>query len=319
MKTRNLLISLSLMIMGISLLQAQPRSRQSLAATPQPSRAATTGVQPAPTMQNSIVPSARELSPDQITWQREVFRMLDLKNEKNAPLYYPPQPDGQHKNLFSLLFEEVSNGRLKVYDYLDGKEIFSDEYKVKFDELLNRFWIPFETKPDAKNPKDTVYIVETADIPSNEVTLYYIKELWYLDKNTSSIRTRIISFCPVLVREDETGETRKYPLFWVPFDEAGSLLAANSLRTSSYNALDNMTVYDYFVRHQYQGDIYKVSNLLNQNIMDYCSTPEEIAAEQQRLEKELHNMTEGLWEEPHSQVIEREKSARQQEKASKKK
>ena len=62
-----------------------------------------------------------------------------------------------------------------------------------------------------------------------------------------------------------------------------------------------------------------MSNLLNQNIMDYCTTPEEIAAEQQRLEKELKDITEGLWEEPHSQAVEREKEAKQQEKSSKKK
>lgn len=316
MNTRNLIISLFIMILGTGLLSAQPRGGRQTAA-PRQTSAVTADRAAAQTGKDAA--EVKEVPTDRVTWQREVFRMLDLTREENAPLYYPPQPDGEHKNLFSLLFENVSNGQLKVYDYLDGKEIFTDEYKVKFDELLNRFWIPFDIKTSAQNPKDTVYVVETADIPSNEVTLYYIKELWYMDKNTSSIRTKIISLCPVLVREDETGETRKYPLFWVPFDEAGDLLAGNSLRTSSYNALDNMTTYDYLARHQYKGDIYKVSNLLNQNIMDYCTTPEEIAAEQQRLEKELKDITEGLWEEPHSQAVEREKEAKQQEKSSKKK
>lgn len=312
MNTRNLFISLLIMILGTGILSAQPRGRQT-ASTRQTS--AVTATQPTAQSGKSAA-EVKDIPADRVTWQREVFRMLDLTREENAPLYYPPQPDGEHKNLFSLLFENVSKGQLKVYDYLDGKEIFTDEYKVKFDELLNRFWIPFDIKTNAR---DTVYVVETADIPSNEVTLYYIKELWYMDKNTSAIRTKIISLCPVLVREDETGETRKYPLFWVPFDQAHDLLAGNSLRTSSYNALDNMTTYDYLARRQYKGDIYKVSNLLNQNIMDYCSTPEEIAAEQQRLEKELKDITEGLWEEPHSQVVEREKEAKQQEKSSKKK
>ncbi|MDD4362406.1 MAG: hypothetical protein PHF48_08205, partial [Bacteroidales bacterium] len=40
---------------------------------------------------------------------------------------------------------------------------------------------------------------------------------------------------------------------------------------------------------------YRVSNLMDQNIMDYCSTPEEIAAEQERLEQELKDITATLW------------------------
>ena len=261
---------------------------------------------------NKLAP-ARGVSADDITWQRDVYRMLDLTKEANAPLYFPPQPDGQRMNLFSLLFENVANGGITVYDYLDGKEIFSEEYKVKFDELLNRFWIPFETKPSPQNPKDTLYIVEPADIPSNEVTLYYVKEIYYLDQSTSTVRTKVISLCPVLVREDETGETRKYPLFWVPFEDVRDLLATHYISTSSYNAASRTTIYDYVVGRRYQGDIYKVYNLQNQNIMDYCSTPEEIAAEQARLEQELQDMTNSLWLEPQGKAIEREKAAEEKD------
>ncbi len=231
-------------------------------------------------------------------WQRDVYRILDLSKDANAPLYYPPQPDGQRMNLFSLVFDQVSKAKLKVYDYIDGKEVFSDEYKVKVNELLDRFWIPYEQGPDPKSPQDTVYKVETADIPSQEVKLYYLKEIYYLDAQTSSIKRKVVSFCPVLVREDETGEMRRYPLFWVAFDEVAPLLKEHSLSTGKYNAAATMSVYDYFARHQYQGDIYKVYNLQNQNVMSYCNTPEEIAAEQERLEKELESITNALWDEP---------------------
>ena len=261
---------------------------------------------------NKIIASP-SLSADDITWQRDEFRMLDLSDSKNAPLYFPPQPDGERQNLFSLLFENVALGKLKVYDYLDGKEVFTEDYQVKFNELLDRFWIPYEKEPDPKSPQDTLYKVETVDIPSNEVTLYYIKESYYLDQRTSSIKRKVLCFCPVLVREDETGETRRYPLFWVPFDQARQLLSTHSLSTSNYNAASRMTIYDYFMRHQYKGDIYKVYNLQNQNIMNYCTTPEEIAAEQERLEKELDMMLNGLWEESHKEAIERENAAKEEE------
>lgn len=253
---------------------------------------------PTMSLEKNKIPASAQIFPDNVTWQRDVYRMLDLTNDKNAALYYPPQPDGQKENLFSLLFENVSQGKLKVYDYLDGREVFSKDYLVKFDELLNRFWIPFEAVPNPQNVRDTLYKVEQADIPSNEVTLYYVKETYYLDQRTSSIKIKTIAFCPVLVREDETGEIRKYPLFWVPFDGARELLSTHTISTSNYNAASRMSIYDYFMRRQYKGDIYKVYNLRNQNIMDYCKTPEEIAAEQQRLEKELQDIMSSLWISP---------------------
>lgn len=264
---------------------------------------------PSVDMSGNKAPRTMGISADNITWQRDVYRMLDLKVEQNAPLYFPPQPDGQRKNLFSLLFDHVANGDITVYDYLDGKEIFTEEYQVKFEELLNRFWIPYETAPNPADKLKTVYKVETADIPSNEVTLYYVKEVYYLDQTTSSVRTKVIAFCPVLVREDETGEVRKYPLFWVPMESVSTLLSQHTVSTSSFNAASRSTIYDYLVSRRYKGDIYKVYNLQNQNIMDYCKTPEEIAAEQVRLEKELKDMTQSLWLETQSEAMEREQAA----------
>jgi len=242
---------------------------------------------------NNTLP-ATQTTADNVLWQRDVYRMVDLTIDQNAPLYFPPQPDGIRMNLFSTIFDRVSKGEMSVYDYIDGKEIFNDDTKVKFTELLDRFWIPYEVQHDKKNPKDSTVVVETADVPSNEVTLYYVKECYFLDQTNSSVRTKVLAFCPVLVREDETGEMRKYPLFWVPFESARNLLSQTAISINN-NAASRMSVADYLTRRLYKGDIYKVYNLLNQNIMDYCKTPEEIQAEQERLEKELSEIGNSLW------------------------
>lgn len=246
-------------------------------------------------LQNNKVPASASVSADQILWQRDVYRMIDLNKDKNASLYSPIQAEGNKKNLFLLLFENVSNGTLAAYDYLDGREVFTNDYKVKFNEMLDRFWIPYEEVPNAKNPQKKQYKIDLADIPSAEVTLYYIKESYFLDQRNNAVRTKIMALCPVLIREDEMGEVRKYPMFWVPFEAAKELLSQQEISTNTYNSAGRMSICDFFVRRQYQGDIYKVSNPKNQNIMDYCKTPEEIKAEQIRLEKELKDITASLW------------------------
>ena len=256
---------------------------------------------------NNTLPAPRT-SADNVLWQRDVYRMVDLMLDCNAPLYFPPQPDGNRKNLFSLVFEKVATGELGVYDYLDGKEIFNDAYRVKFTELLNRFWIPYEVRYNVHTPGDSVLVLETADIPSNEVTLYYVKECYYLDQTNSSVKTKVIAFCPVLVREDETGEVRKYPLFWVPFESVRPLLSQTAVSINN-NASSRMSVADYLTRRLYKGDIYKVYNLQNRNIMDYCKTPEAIRAEQERLEKELAEIGQSLWPASQAEVLAAEEEA----------
>lgn len=58
-----------------------------------------------------------------------------------------------------------------------------------------------------------------------------------------------------------------------------------------------MSLDDYFVMRQYDGDIYKTSNLRNVPLSDYCETDEELQAERARIEKQLKDFQNGLWSE----------------------
>ena len=71
---------------------------------------------------------------------------------------------------------------------------------------------------------------------------------------------------------------------------------------SSDNNTSNMSLDDYFVMRQYEGDIYKTSNLRNVPLSDYCDTDSALQAERARLEKQLRNFQNGLW----SQIEERD-------------
>ena len=55
-------------------------------------------------------------------WMRVIYREVDLTKEENAPLYYPTQPMNGQMNLFSTLFQLVCEGRINVYEYMDGYE-----------------------------------------------------------------------------------------------------------------------------------------------------------------------------------------------------
>ena len=86
-------------------------------------------------------------------------------------------------------------------------------------------------------------------------------------------------------------------MFWLNYDEISPYLGQVQVMTSSYNNTTNMSLDDYFVMRQYDGDIYKTSNLRNQTLFDYCETDSALQAERARIEKQLTDFQHGLWNE----------------------
>lgn len=224
-------------------------------------------------------------------WSRSIYRFLDLKKEANAPLYYPVMPENGRKNLFSMIFRLLIEDKIDAYEYLDGREIFTDEYKIDFMEFLNRFDVYHELN-------DNKIIVEDVDIPSNEVQGYFVKEAYYFDPITSDHRVKTVAICPVLLRQgDYDATTIRYPLFWISYSDIAPYALSMPIMASSVNNSMTGTVADYFKKRSYDGEIYKAANPRNLAISQYAATPEEVNIEQQKIEAQLRNFEKGLWRE----------------------
>ncbi|MDP4278655.1 MAG: gliding motility protein GldN [Bacteroidota bacterium] len=264
---------------------------------------------------NSRQPESQKVRAEDIVWKRDIYRMIDLTANINAALYYPVEASESHKNLFSTIFEAIAQGNVKAYEYLDGREIFTDEYAIKFKELLKRFDVPYREKTDPKRPGVTIFDIDAVDIPTAEVTRFYVKEVMYLDQRNSCMQTKAVALCPILIRSDDLGETRTYPMFWIPMESVKAYLSKQAIAPDSLNSAERLTYYDYFNQRRYKGEIFKVSNLKNQTIYQYCQTPEAIKAEQDRLEKELSGIENSLWEPNQKDVRLAREATEQQKKA----
>ena len=232
-------------------------------------------------------------TPTEVVWKRDVYRTLDLKKEKNASLYYPVEPQGENMNLFTYLFKLFVNNQIPAYKYnFDGDESFVADNKENVKELLDNFGIYYEEKNGA-------IIVEQSDIPSAQVLSYYIKESNYYDQRTGTYNQRITALCPVLHKAgDFTSEVTKYPMFWLNFDEIAPLLSQQKVMSSSYNNVSTMTLSDYFIKHNYEGEIYKTVNLRNLSINQYCKDDSAVKKEQKNIEKQLADFRKNLWTQP---------------------
>lgn len=230
-----------------------------------------------------------------LEWMRVLYRQLDLNKAPNSPLYYPEDVIDGQKNLFRTIMELVAQGTVPVYEYLDGREIFTDQYKVKVRDMLDRFHIIY-TEGKGSTEKRPRFVIDESDVPSNEVLTYYIIERWEFDRRTNKLKCNIEAICPVLHRSgDFGGEAVRYPMFWVKYDDLKPYLTGTNVFISDDNNMATHTLADFFAMGLYDGEIYKTRNLRNLSMNQLYSDPDARRVAQDSIQQSLDSWGKKLW------------------------
>ena len=276
------------MLLGILPAWAQPKARAAKEEAKNPKQEMSVRAQ-------SRYPHAKAL-PQDLIWTREVYRILDMKKEENGALYYPVEPIGDRMNLFSLIFKLLAQKKIPAYEYLlDGTERLTSDNEIKFKDVLDRFSIYYEQKK-LKERKDSVLVIDNSDVPSAYVLSYFVKEVWYFDQRTSTYNSMITALCPVYHRQDDFSmEPVKLPMFWIDYQDLAPHLTSAMIMASNFNNVANRSMDDFFVSHQYSGDIYKTTNLQNRPLAEYCKTDSAMIKEQKKIEAELVSFEMSLY------------------------
>ena len=238
---------------------------------------------------------SRPVSDADMDWMRVIYRQIDLTKDPNTPLYFPDEPMEGQESLFRIIMRLLASGQLTAYDYLDGREVFTDQYKLNVRDMLDRFHVLYSPAKGSteKNPK---FEIDDSDVPATEVLTYYLIERWEFDRLTNRMRTRIEAICPVLHRSgDFGGEAVRYPMFWVKMDDLRPYLSTQNIFTSDDNNLATCTYDDYFNLGLYEGDIYKTRNLRNQSLMQLHQDPDELKHAQDSIQHRLDTFEDKLW------------------------
>lgn len=230
-----------------------------------------------------------------LSWMRILYRELDLNKEQNAPLYFPEEPTEGQESMFRLLMRLLADDQLTAYEYLDGREVFTEQYKIKVKDMLDRFHIYYKEGKGSteKHPK---FEIHESDIPATEVLSYYIIERWEFDRRTNKMRTVVEAICPVLHRSDDWGmEAVKYPMFWVKYADLRPFLSRQNIFTSDSNNLPTCTYDDFFQLGLYKGDIFKTRNLRNKSMAQLYPNADDRRHAQDSIEHSLTRFGDALW------------------------
>lgn len=238
-----------------------------------------------------------------LMWMRVIYRDLEMDNPKNAALYYPEDVVDGQENLFRIIMRLLADNAIPAYEYLDGKEIFTDQYRLKVSDMLERFHVLYSPAKGSteKNPR---FVIEESDVPANEIRSYYILERWEFDAKTNKTRRLVEAICPVLHRADEFGvDAVRYPMFWVKLDAIRPYLAQQYIFIDDDNNLPRYTYDDFFTMAMYDGDIYKTRNLTNRSMMQMFPDPDDRKRAQDSIQNRLESFDKNLWVPSREEVI----------------
>lgn len=236
-----------------------------------------------------------EVSDADKAWMRVIYRRLDLDKPANAPLYYPVEADEGEENLFRIIVGLLASNKIPAYEFLDGREVFTDKYRITPRDIFDNYQISY-TEAKGSTAQNPLYVVDENDVPANEVLSYYIIERWEFDRRNNHLDSHIEALCPVIHRvQDYATEASRYPVCWIRYADLRPYLTDRSIFTDDNNNLPTGNYDDYFTLGKYDGEIYKTRNLRNRTMAELYPDPEALKHAQDSIQRSLDNFEKNLW------------------------
>ncbi len=251
---------------------------------------------------------------DDIVWARVVYRVIDMREKQNYRLYFPVRYDNpSYRNLFKVILDAICNDGLTAYER-------GIEFLPHYDRPLSAEDLQANTQLEKESEdEENSYLIEADALGSPRLNVdnftYYVKnqlkyviqEVVFFDKHTSRLYTKIIGIAPLYSahphKQNASAMSALHTsiLFWVLFDDLRPYLAKQYMINNS-NEVQRLTFDEFFAQKLYSSYLMGDNNMFSRMLLDYDRIIDKdrfeqyVKKEQKRIETELLNFEQDLWE-----------------------
>ncbi len=235
-----------------------------------------------------------------VMWSKIVYRMIDMRQKQNLPLYYPTKPIGGRMNFVDLVLWGVDNEGVRAFSTNDPLNEFTAQMTI--DQIDEAFDAGTDTiKTTDPTTGQLVEVVVENSRKTYEVKKLLLKEKWFFDKNHSVMKVRIVGISPIRVynRLDDNGmpteEVLQAQTFWIYFPEIRPILANHEV-FNRQNDSQRISFDDFFMQRRFSSNIFAVSNVYDNRWNNSYTQGVDALMEAEKQKEWLSTIEHDLWE-----------------------
>jgi gliding motility associated protien GldN len=228
-----------------------------------------------------------------VTWEKRVWRTIDVREKINQSMYYPITEVVSRKSLIQVITKSVLAGKVIAFS---DEEFIDPIDPVKFKGMFVSAADTVESPVyDSAGNETLVKVLKPADSTwfFENFCSVQLKEDWFFDRQKSTLDVRILgmgfSFLP---KGKEDAGCQNF--FWVYFPAVRPQFAKYEV-FNTRNDSERRTFEDVFWKRQFGSRVTKESNVYDRDIQSYAKGLDALL-ESDRVKGDIFKFEHDLWQ-----------------------